>query len=125
MVDMVAIFTELTRRNAVRPEARLPLLDMRAEFVHAVEVAAWREACVKHADDMTRIRIETIADLGHRHGNDFGYSVGGHWAISIEVSKRFNALLAAYGVHPPTTRRPVVYGSDRSEDDEETFRPPA
>jgi len=80
----------------------LRLLNLRAEFVHAVEVAAWREACVKHADDMARIRIEAIADLRRRHGEDFGHSVGGRWAISIEVSKRFNALLAADGVHPPT-----------------------
>ena len=120
MVDRAAIFTELTRRNAVRREAKLPLLDMRAEFDHAVEVAAWREACEKHADDMARIRIEAIADLRRRHGDDFGYSVGGHWAISIEVSKRFNALLAADGVHPPAPRHSVVYGSDRSEDGEET-----
>ena len=67
----------------------MPLLDMRAEFNHAVEVAAWREACDRHADDMARIRIEALADLRRRHGDDFGYSVGGHWAISIEVSKRF------------------------------------
>ena len=47
----------------VRREAKLPLLDIRAEFVHAVEVAAWWEACVKHAGDMARIRTEAIADL--------------------------------------------------------------
>ena len=120
MVDRAAIFTALTRRNAVRREAKLPLLDIHSEFAHAVEVAEWREACVKHAEDMARIRIEVIADLRRRHGNDFGDSVGGHWAINIEVSKRFNALLAADGVHPPTPRHSVVYGSDRSEADEET-----
>ena len=89
---------------------------MRAEFDHAVEVATWREACERHADDMARIRIEAISDLRRRHGDDFGNSVGGHWAISIEVSKRFNALLAAGGVHPWKPRHSVGYGSDRSED---------
>ena len=63
MVDRATTFTELPRRNAVRREAKLPLLDMRAEFDHEVEVAAWREACVKHADDMARIEIEVLAYL--------------------------------------------------------------
>ncbi len=120
MVDLAAIFTELTRRNAARREAKLPLLDMRAEFDHAVEVATWREACEKHADDMARIKIEALAHLRRRHGDHFGYPVGGSWAISIEVSKRFLALLAADGVHPPAPRQPMVYGSDRLEDGEET-----
>ena len=37
-MDKAKIFTELTLRNAVRREAKLPLLDMRVEFDHAVEV---------------------------------------------------------------------------------------
>ena len=31
MIDKAAIFTELTRRNAARRRAQLPLLDMRDE----------------------------------------------------------------------------------------------
>jgi hypothetical protein len=36
---------EFTRRNAVRSEAKLPLLDIHAEFVQAVEVAGEKHAC--------------------------------------------------------------------------------
>ena len=36
MVDKAGIFTDSTRRNALRREAKLPLLDIQAEFVHAV-----------------------------------------------------------------------------------------
>ena len=118
MVDKAAIFAELTQRNALRREAKLPLLNLRAEFVHAVEVAAWREACQKHTDDIARIKIEALADLRRRYGDSFGYSVGGHWAISIEVFKRILALLAADGVHPPSPRNSVVYGSGRLKDKE-------
>jgi hypothetical protein len=69
---------------------------------------------------MARIKIEALAYLRRRHGDDFGHSVGGHWAICIEVSKRFNALLAADGIQRPVARHSVVYGSDRSEDSAET-----
>ena len=61
MVDRAAIFSELTKRNAIRREARLPLLDIHAEFVHAVELAIWKEACEEHADDIARIRDEAVA----------------------------------------------------------------
>ena len=38
-MDRAAIFTEITRRNALRREAGLPLLDVRQEFAHGVAVA--------------------------------------------------------------------------------------
>jgi hypothetical protein len=59
-VDKAEIFTELTLRNAVRREAKLPPLNVRIEFDHAVEVTAWREACVKHADDIARVVALTL-----------------------------------------------------------------
>jgi hypothetical protein len=115
MVDKAAIFTELTRRNAVRREANLPLLDIHAEFVHAVEVAAWREASVKHADDMARIEQDVLIEMRARRGVAFPQSIGGHWIVRFEVTKRILALLAADGVHPPTRRHSIVYRSDRLE----------
>src|ERR1700722_9129999 len=37
MIDKAAIFTAFTRRNAIRRQAQLPLLDTRDEFDRAVE----------------------------------------------------------------------------------------
>ena len=54
MVDKAAIFAELTERNALRREAKLPLLDLRDEFEHAVSLALWDEAWEKHADLLGR-----------------------------------------------------------------------
>lgn len=113
MVDRAAIFAELTKRNAVRREAKLPLLDIRSEFIHAVGVATWREACEKHAVDMARIEQEVLAEFRDRRGADFPQSLGGRWMVNFEVSKRFLALLADDGVHPPTPHHRIVYGSDR------------
>ena len=112
-MDKAEIFTELTLRNAVRREAKLPLLDMRVEFDHAVEVAAWREACVKHADDIARIKRGVLAECRARHGADFPQEVGGEWMVRFEATKRILALMAERGVHPPSPRHPVVDDLDR------------
>ena len=80
MVDRAAIFTELTKRNAVRREAKLPLLDLRTEFDHAVSVALWNEGLKVYADDITRVIDETWADLRQRYGADFPQSGGGRWS---------------------------------------------
>jgi hypothetical protein len=111
-VDKAEIFTELTLRNAVRREAKLPLLDMRVEFDHTVAVTSWREACVKHADDIARIKKAVIAECRARHGADFPQSVGGNWIVRFEATKRILAMLAERGIHPPTPRH-SVYDSDR------------
>ena len=120
MVDKAAIFTDLTRRNALRREAKLPLLDVQAEFVHAVEVATWREACKEHADDIARIREQAEADFRQRHCADGGLSAGGRWAINYEIIRRIIDLMAAHGVHRPTPHHAIIYGSNRSEVPEET-----
>jgi len=60
MKGKAAIFTELTRRNAVRRQAQLPLLDMRDEFDRAVEFTHWQAVCEEHAD---RVRSGVIAEV--------------------------------------------------------------
>jgi hypothetical protein len=87
LIDKVAIFTELTRRNALRREAKLPLLDLRLEFTHAVEVATWREAREQHAREITRTCDQVEADFRQRHCPDGGLSVGGRWAINHEIMR--------------------------------------
>jgi hypothetical protein len=114
MVDKAAIFAELARRNAVRRDAKLPLLDLRAEFKHAVSVALWHEGCERFRDDMQRIKQEVLAEFRERRGADFPQSVGGHWLVNYEVSRRFLALLADHGYHRPTPRQQIVYGMDRT-----------
>jgi hypothetical protein len=113
MVDKAAIFTELTRRNAVRRNAKLPLLDIHAEFDHAVSVALWNEGVERFRDDMPRIKQEVLAELRENRGADFPQSVGGHWLVNFEVSRRFLALLASHGYHRPTPHHAIVYVSNQ------------
>jgi hypothetical protein len=113
MVDRAEIFSDLTKRNAIRRAAKLPPIDVRAEFDHAVAVAEWREACNRHVADIRRIKNEVIAELRSSRGQDFGHSVGGHWLINHAVTQRFIALLAAEGVRRPTPRHEISYGMDQ------------
>jgi hypothetical protein len=88
MIDKTAIFTELTRRNAVRRQAQLPLLDMRDEFDRAVELTRWKTVCDKHAD---QVRSEVLAELSETFGRE-PHSAGGRWAVGILTLKRLRAL---------------------------------
>ena len=85
MIDKATIFTELTRRNAVRRQAQLPLLDMRDEFDRAVEFTHWKAVCEGHA---RRVRSEVIAELSKK----LGQSTGGRWAVCNLTLKRLRAL---------------------------------
>ena len=67
MIDRAAIFAELTRRNAIRRQAQLPLLDMRNEFHRAVEFSRWKTVCEEHSDQM---RSEVIAELSKAFGGE-------------------------------------------------------
>ena len=88
MIDKATIFAELTRRNAIRRQAQLPLLDMRNEFHRAVEFSRWKTVCEEHSDQM---RSEVIAELSKAFGGE-PQSTGGRWAVSVLTLKRLRAL---------------------------------
>ena len=88
MIDKATILAELTRRNAIRRQAQLPLLDMRDEFHSAVEFNQWKTVCEEHSD---RMRSEVIADLSKAFGGE-PQSAGGRWAVSVLTVKRLRTL---------------------------------
>src|SRR5215212_404836 len=103
-MDKAAIFTELTRRNALRREAGLPLLDLRREFDHEVALARWNEyqaVCDAHADLRAAIEAEVVEELRRRTGRDHRLSVGGSWLIAALTGQRFDAALARKGFRRP------------------------
>ena len=83
-VDRAAIFSELCRRNALRREAHLPVLDLPTEYRRLVEVLKWRYIVRHHYADT---RAEVLMALRAKHGPDFGYSAGGRWMIEIFTSR--------------------------------------
>jgi hypothetical protein len=97
MIDRAAIFTALTKRNALRRAAQLPLLDLRQELARAVDVATWQAACAAHADDLPRLRQEVLAELQETRGADFDEtkSAGARWLIDWTVKERFRRLVGS------------------------------
>jgi hypothetical protein len=120
MVDKAAIFTGLTKRNTLRREAGLPSLNMRKEFAHEVALADendFRAFAEEHGADRTLIQEQVIADLSAQHGNEFGYTMGGRWAINHETNKRFHAHLRevhGYDLPPLASKHAVIYGEGAS-----------
>jgi hypothetical protein len=106
MVDRAAIFAELTKRNAVRREAKLPLLDLHDEFEYAVSLALWDEAWEQHADELRRIRAEVAAEYGRYQ------STAGRMFLGSKFLERAYDFLARYGVYPPIPRHSIRYGED-------------
>jgi hypothetical protein len=104
-MDKAAIFTDLTRRNALRKAHGLPLLDLRTEYVHQVWIGRREEywtACDEHADEREAIRRQVLAEYRERYGPNFPSTTGGHWAVGLRTSKRFAAFMELeYGVSPP------------------------
>jgi hypothetical protein len=114
-MDKAAIFTEATGRNALRRAHGLPLLNVRAEYDHAVAVAAQRDyqaLCDEHADEREVIRQEVLAEFRGRFGPGFGQTMGGRWAIGEVTRRRFCAHMEGHGISAPDSaaRNEVTYG---------------
>lgn len=87
-VDPAAILTSIWVRNALRREASLPLWPVRATFERELRQARWR-IHIEANYEATRARV--LAELRARHGEGFGGSVTGRWAIEALTSKALRA----------------------------------
>jgi hypothetical protein len=118
-MDRAAIFAELTRRNALRKAAQLPLLDLRAELAFALgfeEQRAYAEDCKKYEDNRKRIMTEVLTELRLTRRADFPTSIGGRWMVQLLSDRRFQAFLEIeHGIVKPAviSRHPVKYGELR------------
>lgn len=86
--DRVQLFADLTRRNAVRRQAQLPLLNIPAEYARAIELFRWKAICKHHRE---RVQGQVIAELARRLGRE-PQSAGGCWAIAALTLKRLRAI---------------------------------
>lgn len=94
-INKVAILAAILRRNAVRREARLPLLNVVA--LYRQEVAYWR-SCALHDTYYPALRGEVIERLMVEHGSEFIRTRSGAWMVHVEATR----LLREYFL----TRRP-------------------
>lgn len=99
-IDRSAIFTNILARQALRREARLPLLDVRAEYRRAVAQALWRLHVEKHLDE---VREEILARQRAKHDAQWPSSWGGRMGFSIMVQQ---ALKASFRSEHPSAVQP-------------------
>ena len=100
-MDKAAIFTEVTRRNALRKANGLPLLDVPREFGHQVAISAQRDFRVayelhgeEHADDHEAIRQQVHSEYRAQNGAGRAEWMAGRWIISRLAQQRFEAYVA-------------------------------
>ncbi len=122
-----AIFHELTRRNAIRKAAQLPLLDMRKEYDKEVNLAAWEDYwavretyAAKEADILASVLEEMRRTLGPHFPSGWMSRLG----VRLELNKRMGAFLARKGILPPEFLGGTVYGSGRVRDQDKEAAPP-
>lgn len=94
-MNRAAILHQILGRNALRREARLPPLDVPAEYHRAVALAYWREVYDAHYE---AVREEIVHHLMHKHGRDHRLSAGGRWLIEAMVSRE---LATRFGARSP------------------------
>lgn len=116
MTDRAAIFTDLTKRNALRRAGGLPPLDIRAEYAYECALAAWKEWEEKVAAQGTLyadMQAQVLTELRKTRGDDtFPQTMGGRLLVEALTINRFEAALAARGIYKPPQpdRNAIVYG---------------
>ena len=87
MMDKGAIFSDLTRRNALRKANGLPTFDLHAAFRHEIAVAAERELralCARHTNEREIVRNEVVSSR-----DVAAMTMAERWEMGREVTKLF------------------------------------
>ncbi len=108
------LFTAATKRNTLRREAKLPLLNIRDEIEKAQNVLDWKDfadVCQQHKAVRDRIALRIKAELAAR-GCDC-LSHGGRFLLAFKVDKDFHDYLRGIGVKIPKVKG-IRYGSASS-----------
>jgi hypothetical protein len=111
-------FHRACERNALRKEAKLPLL----AISDAVDEELRRDAIRVHyaAADYyrhvyERIRLSVITDLEMERGAHFTEIAGCHWIATLRSNREFAAFLASMGYERPMPAM-TVYGSAKAKE---------
>ncbi len=104
-MDRAAIFTEITRLNALRRESGLPLYDVRQEFDRLVAREEWREYSeyrLTFSGLYEQVRNEVLQERGIADLKTM--SSFARMGIGAEVTRRFDAELSKMGINKPQSR---------------------
>ena len=113
------LFLLATQKNALRREAQLPLLDVRAEMARQAYVDqrdAYYDEWERRRATLDAIKADVLAELRAERGPDFGLSAGGRWMVQHLAVRRYIDYLAGLGFHRPVnpTPRRILYGQHKS-----------
>jgi hypothetical protein len=101
-MDRAAIFTKITRLNALRRESGLPLYNVRQEFDRLVareEWRAYREYRLTFSGLYEQVRNEVLQERGIADLKTM--SSFARMGIGAEVTRRFDAELSKMGINKP------------------------
>lgn len=98
-ISKVAILAAILRRNALRRDAHLPLLDVLA--LYHKELAYQRSRAI-HDAHYPALRDEVIKRLTAERGAEFVQTRSGTWRVHVEVTRllhqRFSISLSRFGM---------------------------
>jgi hypothetical protein len=83
-INKVAILATILRRNALRREARLPLLDVLALYRQEV---AYRRSWALHDAYYPALRAEVIERLMVERGSELIRTRSGAWMVHVEATR--------------------------------------
>ena len=113
-MDKSVLLADIFQRNAVRRQANLPLLDVRAELQRAVTAAQqqdWNAFCAAHREKRDQIEAAVLAELRLYNGPHFPASSSSRLAVAKLTNEQFERFAASLGVHKPIVRDTVSYGA--------------
>ena len=93
-IDKAAIFEELCRRNQLRREARLPLLDLKVAYRHEVIIAEAKRLRAIRKPYEAQVRAEILNQYRAIYGPHWPSDSGGRWMLMGLMRK---ALSERYG----------------------------
>src|SRR5215210_356713 len=115
-MDKAVIFAEVLTRNALRREAQLSLLNVAAEYRHAVaqaERVAFQAICDRHRDLWDEMLQSVTQELRAKRRNpSFGHCMGSRIMIREIALERFYAAMEQRGFKKPSggVRNAIPYG---------------
>jgi hypothetical protein len=93
-IDRAAIFLNLCHRNHLRREAKLPLLDLKAEYHAAIAAAEAARLRTIREPYVSQVRAEILNEMRAVYGPHWPSDSGGRWMLMGLVRK---AVLERFG----------------------------
>jgi hypothetical protein len=94
-INRAAIVLNLCRRNQIRREARLPSLDIKAEYKHVIAVAEVARLRAIREPYQAQVRAEILNEMRAIDGPHWPSDSGGRWMLMGLVRK---AVLERFGL---------------------------